>query len=484
MFDADKRPLPFPLDRASNLEVVVPDDTDVCGIPEFPEDSDEKITVLFRLSLNDFVALATAIDVGSDIAYGDDGLKIWYLWVASVMCAQFCEEMALCLETENPTVVAALANLIRNNQQIIQSISESITNAGSGIPGQPLSDAQANEDTLPENVRDEEGECVYNALWGACLFLVQSGNRLITDFFEKLESASNTLETSAIVAETIPAAGPYVSAAAQFADQLQETLAEGYAAAYTEEYEEQLACALFCLARGGCELTPDMLVDSIANRLGYVDGTENFGVLMARVGTGVFVGSSIADAMFYIYFSALRFGQQFLDQIGIRPMTELMGLGADQLASDNWETLCDCPEEWIYDFPDGDGWNMWSFPAFAGAVSHVDGDVVVGSEDSPTNDANFLNMEIMADGDVNHVAFDVSWVDAGSGNAVIIYQDDVQVAMITPTGSGSATIEWNGTATGSHVWRLLIGINGGTTVTRHTECSAVHFAGDGVNPFV
>lgn len=349
MFTAPPRNLQFPLDRAAALDALTPAGEEVCGLPQFPEDSDERITVLFRLSLNEFVALASAVDAGSDVAFGADAVKIWWLWVANVMCASFCEEMAQCLTDQNEALMAALADVLANNPQLIAAIGAAVTENGSGIPGEPLTANQASRDVLPENVKNEEGDCIYDALWGACLFLVQSGNRLITDFFERLESASNTLETSAIVAETVPAAGPYVSAAAQFADQLQENLSEGYAAAYTETYEENLACALFCLARDGCELTPDMLMDSLAERLGYIDGTENYGVLMARVGTGVFVGDGIADAMFYIYFAALRFGQQFLDQLGVRPMTDLMGLGADQLASDNWQTLCGCSYDWVYE---------------------------------------------------------------------------------------------------------------------------------------
>lgn len=344
MYAALPRPLPYPLDRASNLEVLTPENEDPCGLPAFPEDSDEDITVIFRLSLNKFVALATAIDVGSDIAYSTDGIKVWYMWQAAVMCAQFCEEVALCLTNEDPAVVAALASLITNNQTIINAISNSITNAGGAIPGQPLSPQQMQSDTLPPNVKNETGECELNALWGACLFLVQSGNRTITDFFEQVEAASNTLETTAIVAQTIPAAGAYASAAVEFADQLQETLAEGYAGAYTETYENELACALFCAARAGCELTPDMLIQVMAERVGYIEGTENFGVIMEVIGVGVWTGSAIADTAFWMYFGALAFGQQFGDTLGIRPLTDLMSLGADQLNSDNWETLCDCPD--------------------------------------------------------------------------------------------------------------------------------------------
>jgi len=423
------RKLPYPLDRASNLEVLTSNDREPCGLPEFPEDSDEEITVLFRLSLNQFMALATAVDVGSDIAYGDDGIKVWYLWAVSIMCAQFCEEMAECLITENPAVVEALSTLITNNQTIITAVSNAITNAGSGIPGQPLSETQANSDTLPENVRDEEGDCDLNALWGACLFLVQSGNRAITDFFEQIEVASNTLETSAIVSQTIPAAGAYVSAAVEFADQLQENLAEGYTGAYTETYEQELACALFCIARTGCELTPNMLMDVMAVRLGYVDGTENFGTLMARIGVGVFVGSAIADSAFYIYFSALRFGQQFGDTLGFRPLTDLMSLGADQLASDNWEILCDCPDCGI---------------GFSVDIGSVDGDNIIAAATEfvvtlvdPMLSAYARRIQITFDTAVTSVT--LGWNTEGAGDDMYALLDGNAYQGL-PSPSGSTTL--------------------------------------------
>jgi len=342
MFDADPRPLPFPLGEPASVESPSYGGDFLCQVPEFPEDSDEKITVLFRLSLNDFVKIATAVDVGSDIAYGEDGITLWELWSLAYMCASFCEEMSICLTDENSAVVEALSNLIQNNLTIQNAISSAIQQQGGAVPGQPLTPTQAETDTLPENVRDEFGDCNFDALWGACLYLVQSGNRAITDFFEQIEAVSNTLETASIVSQTIPAAGAYVSAATEFADQLQENIAEGYAGAYTETYETELACALFCVAQANCELTPDMLMTVMAERLGYIEGTENFGTVMARIGEGVFIGSQIADSAFYIYFTALRFGQQFGSVLGFRPLTDLMGLGADFLASDNWVLLCEC----------------------------------------------------------------------------------------------------------------------------------------------
>lgn len=348
-FTSVPRDLPFPLDRQDVLETVFEYD-DPCGLPAFPEDSDEKVTVLFRLSLNEFVALASAVDVGSNIAYGDDGLKVWWIWVASVMCASFCEEMVECLENPESPFAAALADALRNNPLLAAAVAEALPAAGGAVPGRSLTPAQSASDILPNNVRDEEGNCIDDSLWGACLYLVQSGNRAITDFFEVLESASNVLEASAIVAGAVPAAGSYAESALEFADQLQENFAEGYAAAYTETYENDLACALFCAASAECELTPDMLNQLMASRLPDATTFLTFQAVMIYMGSGLPPLVNIADAMFTIYFTALLFGQQFGDVIGIRPLTDLMGLGADQLASNNWETLCDCPSCDTLDF--------------------------------------------------------------------------------------------------------------------------------------
>jgi len=434
-FTAPPRDLPYPIDHASNLEVVYEDDREPCGLPEFPEDSDERITVLFRLSLNEFVALASAVDVGSDIAYGDDGIKVWWIWVASIMCASFCEEMAECISDPESAFTLALAEALRNNPALAAAIADALPNTGQPQPGRPLTPGQAGTDTLPTEVRDEEGDCIPDALWGASLYLVQSANRAITDFFETLEAASNTLETSAIVAQTIPAAGSYASAAAEFADQIQETLAEGYTAAYTEGYENDLACAIFCLASDGCELTPDDLVAIMEERLGY-DPTLDFGVLMARVGTGIFVGGAIADAMMYIYFSAMRFGQQFLDVIGIRALTDLMGLGADQLASDNWETLCDCAEPLtvqVYGILPNFGGTLQDTIEFESGVPFV--------LDAIEYSTGFFGLAIETDG-LFTLAYTINpdpVLPPGSGIVAWLYNDDADTTQFATGNAASAS---------------------------------------------
>lgn len=448
----------------------------------FP-DNDTPVEFLFSASLADVKRMLSALEKGAQLSYPNDWHNVWWLFVKNLECAlSICDAFADCLTAENEAVVEALAALIRNNQTIISAIADSLSSGGGAVPGRSLTDSQAREDVLPENVRDGEGDCILDALWGGTLYLVQSGNRAITDVFEIIESASNTLENMEIISRNIPAAGDYIATAAAFADQLQEVIAEGYSAAYTETFEENLACAIFCTARTDCELSVDDLMDIMNARLSEPMDLGDFGEIMAGIATGTWVGDDIANVAFLLFFAALRFGQQFGGTVGIRPLDILMSLGADQLASDNWETLCDCPEIWDYAFPDGDNWDAWTLNDFAGAQTAVVATALVGAENT-TNNANFLSAEIVATGDVSHFEFDVAWIDGNSGNACILYVDGTPVETQELLASGTRTVGASGTWTGMHTYSILMGINGGTGATRHTEVTAARFNGDGTNPF-
>jgi len=350
MFTEPGRELEYPLKNQLVIETETPDGYAPCGLPVFPEDSDEKITVLFNLSLNEFVALASAIDVGSDIAFGEDGLKVWLLWQGSVMCASFCEQMATCISEGDEDVINALAEALRSNPALIAAVSDSVAAGSTWLPGQTTTTAQRSADNLPPNVKDGD-ECIKNALWGACLGLVQEVNRYITDFFEQIEAASDTLETAAILAEAIPAVGTAAAAAAQLADQIQETLADQYFAAYGLDYENGLACELFCLALEDCALTIDQIINVFEVRVGSIT-FEDFAAFAVYAAGGDFSGDQVADIAFYMFFEAFKFGQSFAGLIGLKSLAVLMSLGADQLDSDNWESLCgDCaPVFDDYDF--------------------------------------------------------------------------------------------------------------------------------------
>lgn len=333
-------------------------------------------------------------------------LTMYYDYQEQVGC-MICEMIAQCFTDQDPDLMAAVAEALRSNPLLLDAISQGISENGGGTPGKPISEEQAQQDTLPENVRDSEGDCIPDALWGGILYLVQSGNRTIIDFFEVLEAASNVLEASAIMLQNVPAVGGYAASAAQFADKMQEQIAEGYAAAYTEAFEESLACDLFCLARSDCALAIDDILAVVNARLATPLDLGDMGEIMAGIASGTWIGDEIANVAFLVYFSALKFGQQFGDKIGIRPLTQLMSLGADQLASDNWEVLCDCPVDWSHRVVAADEPEFVSFPPLGFPVESVGtiaGDVV--SQTSSSGDfvtGTNIRIDLLAENAVSRV---------------------------------------------------------------------------------
>jgi len=346
MLTGKARTLTYPLDRSIVLENEVPAE-DVGGRPAFPEDPDVKIVVPIELSANEFTYLASTVDVGRDPAYPDQSQYIWWLWNRIFLTMTICEAMAQCLIDQNEALINALADALVNNETLRNALSDALEENGGATPGMPLSDSAAERDTLPDNVRDAEGNCIPNKLWGGTLYLVQSGDRAIKDFFEILQAAVEVIEASAILVQNIPAIGGYAASTAAFAAKLQTVVAAGYNAAYTQEYEEALSCALFCIALDDCHLSVDMIINTLNNRLTAPMDLADMGEFMANVIAGTFIGDEIADVAFLLYFTALKFGQQFADKLGIRPLTDLMELGAAQLASDNWSILCDCEGIWV-----------------------------------------------------------------------------------------------------------------------------------------
>jgi len=100
MFDAPRRPLVYPLIEAAGILATAPEDDLSCDGSSaviFPDDPDERTFVPFWLSLNEYVVLSSALDVGSDIAYGDEALAVMYLWQRNTMCADtICEWLQNC----------------------------------------------------------------------------------------------------------------------------------------------------------------------------------------------------------------------------------------------------------------------------------------------------------------------------------------------------------------------------------------------------
>lgn len=113
--DADSRKLPFPLINSLSIVGFSPDDgQQPISLNDLFPDETTKIKLEFELSLDEYVALASAIDVGRDIAYGEDSEFLWWVWVACVKgLAMDCDGVADCIEN-SAAVQAAIANLLNS----------------------------------------------------------------------------------------------------------------------------------------------------------------------------------------------------------------------------------------------------------------------------------------------------------------------------------------------------------------------------------
>lgn len=87
-YDSPKRPLPWPLKESLVLTRTTEDDAGCEPASSFvwPDDPDERVFIPFSLSLNEYNVLASTIDVGSDIAYGDDAIRVMWLWMRNMRC--------------------------------------------------------------------------------------------------------------------------------------------------------------------------------------------------------------------------------------------------------------------------------------------------------------------------------------------------------------------------------------------------------------
>lgn len=102
MFAAQKRPLVFPLGNAVTLSSEISADEPDCDGSSaviFPSDPDERTVIPFLLSLNEYNVLASAIDVGSDIAYGEDAIAVMWLWLRNTRCMDMiCDWLSNCTQ--------------------------------------------------------------------------------------------------------------------------------------------------------------------------------------------------------------------------------------------------------------------------------------------------------------------------------------------------------------------------------------------------
>jgi len=335
------RPLAFPLNYALSLTSLVEEGVDSFTLPEFPADSDERTTLLLNLSLREFVALATAIDVGSDIAFGEEAVAVWWLWTRSIMSETLCQKIAECINT-NESVRNAIGDIFTSDidtpqyQQLLEKLRDDMEETIS-----PVAPVDCND-----------------SLWGACISFVEALNRNALDYLELLETSpiDQTLELANNVANAPLLDEAGLDAITSTISWAIDQLFDYYVASYTDEYRDALACEVFCRVKDTCAVSVNDFYEVLKARanVNVLDPNSlvQVAISLAQI---VFSGASdrVVDVWFYWNLELARLGNTLANANGVavsfgfgNAMTRLktqLKLGFNNPDSD-WQLLCeDCP---------------------------------------------------------------------------------------------------------------------------------------------
>lgn len=337
-------------------------DTGVFAPVAFPEDSDEKVEILFSVSLNEFTAILSALEKGAPLSYPDtDQEVIWYFLRNYEYPVSLCEAIANAIATCEEVEIA-LADKIASSEMIQDAMVEAL---------------QAN-DEFNEFVKSEAqraaaeqwqsslttGDCDNSVVAGEVIQIVDVLDTNNTDFLQIVEVGTNDEERISLLLAAIPglSESPADEILTLFQGLLEE-FTENYAAAVTLSWKNEVAEDLYCLARVSedCNLTYEQI----------------FNYFNARVGSGLTIGSAIknivqfvingdfstddlvASGMYAVQLAFIIAGRDFY---GLN-IPLIGGIVRDALPSSAWEDWTECESDWcrsltgddLHEFFEGSG---------------------------------------------------------------------------------------------------------------------------------
>lgn len=370
MNDAPRK-LPYPLLLPNTISEVTPDDEIVYFTPDlFPQDPDEKILVGLNLSLNDYVTLASAIDVGRDIAYNEQSISVWQLWVSILRQASGmfdCTDVADCLN--DPVVFNVLINNAEfvenlvNNQEFYETIVQNPLLFPDNIDPAETTGSQRLPD-YQEPIRELPEPCDLDELWAGIREMVERIDEQGRDLLEDLANLNDKAERIKGLIDLVPLLGDIIADVANFFTETIPDLLNAYNAYSSTSAMDVIACDLFQLVCNECRYPTYEEVFNYYGNLG-AEGIPNFQVATyLALWTGVKVVSAVPAP---VYFSVnawqvftYGFGGLWNGSYGKNTFNIWASFG-EEFANDNWQVLCGaCLECTNYNFLiDEQGWGTF-----------------------------------------------------------------------------------------------------------------------------
>jgi len=336
--DALPRKLPYPLNR--NLQNVGDTSLDTIEVPYLNDwaslDPSEKVRVSLLLSLDEWVILASSIDVGRDVGFSEESDAVWDLWSRVLASLDFCQDVADCILDPNSPAYDAVAQLAYAvAEDAIRAYAQSLNNANLAGNSNP--------------------DCDKDILFGQCLQLVEYLNQVNIDILEIFEVLTNPIEIGAqVIGQVTGLDEASVDALIGWVAFVQQNIEDNYLAQITQQYLEERACEIFCLAlNNDCILDPDTLYTIWQDRLNSqvtIDGLikDSLNYLIS----GIWTGTEIADFMFYSQLAFRSQAGKIIEEFAYNDIDfRLKGYSNDP--DPDWQFLCtSCEWEYTIDFED------------------------------------------------------------------------------------------------------------------------------------
>jgi len=392
-----------------------------------------------------------------------------------------CAEVADCIETSE-AVQAALSAFMQAQIESAQGV--------------PLTDA-----TKAQALNQNSDICDKDSLWGSCLNVIQTINRLNMDFLETVEAATNNQEAVDLVISAIPILETLpVDEALEFVNKIREFVQEFYLAGYDLDIEAEFACELFCAAvANDCVLNTQVITDYFWARAEALVGWENaflssLALLSAAANWVEQTGEEVVICMFALNVGFLNFLNSALGMdFGHFKLKARSGI-----PDDDW-MLCECANAWVHEFDftiDDGGFVDWTVGGtFGGDYIAATGWSTIDNTSTGKNNraisikrdvpvmGNFTKIQVY--GNFTLGAYDTSSEGAYSLNTV----DPVtNYQFIASTGMESGTdiliAEWTGDIDTDLAWAFFIRPSRNTgSVSGAALATRIVFRGNGEDPF-
>lgn len=318
----DDRELPYPLKNPLTQNATVLDEPiPFLDLSEWvTNDSDERVKLVLELSLNEYVALATCVDVGRDIAFGENSQYLWWLWCKALVNMDFCSEIINCIE---------------NNADVRSAINTAV-GGYADVNGDPA--------VINADIAGLSTGCDNDVIYGYCLALWDYIHGQNIDFLQQLAEASNLTESIDRLLRLIPGFEQVpISEVLQWISSLGDYNLEAYEASYTAQIRQDIICALFCVAiENNCTITLGDVYDYMLQQMGGLN-FPNAGATFLEYVTFMVTGNYPSDKVIYIWtcvqLGLIFSGSEFL---GISTLTPYALNAQAGNPDSDWQLFCNC----------------------------------------------------------------------------------------------------------------------------------------------